>query len=269
MLPMKNAVISLILPEDCEDEITSSILRNIDNCCDEMGVCIASSSIIRSGKQEFPLVGSVSIVSYGDRDKYLSPVFVDEDDDIIVTKQPGIAAAALLLAMFPKTIASEFGEIFVHDSFNIFDDVSILKELDIISQLLKKTNGIKAVWSAAEKGVLGGLLALAERADKGFCIDTAKLANSEHIEQICRFFELDPLFTLGYGSLIIVCSKDVTSVVLQALEGARITASRIGQIKDKSFGQVGIKMGLEIPILSPKTDVFWSKFFDLYNKGLE
>ena len=269
MLQMKQIGIFLSLPDNCDDESAGEILKSIASAAAEYGVGVASTKVVRSGKNEFPLIGSITVFSEGKKGGYLTPASILEDDDIIVTKYPGIAASAMLLAMFPNTISKEYGEGFVQDSLNIFDEVSIRTELSVVSSMMRRGSGIHGVWNIAERGLIGSIYDLADNAGKGFCIDYSKLTSDERCDNICKLFGLDPHFTLGNGSMIISCSKNKTQEIIRSLSNNRVFATCIGDFRARSYGKVGVKLGIEIPIIVPKTVDFWTAFFDAYDRGLD
>ncbi len=269
MLQMKQLGVFLSLPDNCDDNSAAEILKSIAAAATEYGVGIASTKVVRSAKSEFPMIGSITVFSEGKKGGYLTPASIQEDDAIIVTKYPGIAASAMLLAMFPNTISKQYGEGFVRDSLNIFDEVSIRTELSVVSSLMRRGSDIHGVWNVADRGLLGSIFDLAENAGKGFCIDYSKLPMDERCNNICSIFGLDPHFTLGNGSMIIACSKEKTSDIIRALNNNRVVATCIGDFRKRSFGRVGIKLGIEIPIIVPKTIDFWTAFFDAYDRGMD
>ena len=151
----------------------------------------------------------------------------------------------------------------------VFDEVSIRTELSVVSSLMRRGGGIHGVWNVGERGLVGGLFDLADNAGKGFCIDYSKLPVDERCDNICKLFGLDPYFTLGNGSMIISCSKDKTQDIIRSLNNNRVFSTCIGDFMNRSFGRVGIKLGIEIPIIVPKTIDFWTAFFDAYDRGMD
>ena len=261
-LEMKYLTITLNLPRTCTDTLIESIWKTISAICVEYKVAIISSRIERNETCAFPWVGSATVICEGDR--YFSPAFVKEEDSIIVTKGPAVSATALLTAMFPVTIAEKYGQEFVHKAIDVFNDVSAVEDVETV----KNIDGIHAMLNAADLGVSGSIIELAENAGLGVALEDSY--DMEYgVLDICKLFGLDPDFSFSSGSLIIACSSDAVDNIISTLGAKGISAKRVGKFIKEGSGYLKVRFGIDIPLLRPREDLFWKVFNDSYKKGLK
>jgi hydrogenase maturation factor len=105
-----------------------------------------------------------------------------------------------------------------------------------------------------EGGVATGLYELATASNVGLEIDSETLSSAPETTRLCAEFDLDPLGVISSGALLIGCEADSTDALLSALNAQDISATRIGVVRDSSFGLQLTRDGLLSPLPTFATD---------------
>jgi hydrogenase expression/formation protein HypE len=85
---------------------------------------------------------------------------------------------------------------------------------------------------------------------------------SEETREICDLFGLDPLISLGEGSLVISCNSSKSGEVISLLSGIGIGAKDVGVLvaPDKEIKAVDQRGG-ETSIKYPVVDPYWQAYY--------
>jgi hydrogenase expression/formation protein HypE len=113
---------------------------------------------------------------------------------------------------------------------------------------------------ATEGGLLNCVYEIAEASKHGVTIYEDKIFIPEEVEKICSFFNIDPLISIGEGTLVITAKEENADNILRELEKNKIKAYLIGEITDKERVFVR-KDGSEEKLKPVKVDPFWNAYF--------
>src|SRR5216684_2801121 len=111
------------------------------------------------------------------------------------------------------------------------------------------------------------LFEMAEASDLGGVIDLEIVPVSEETLEICKLFKLDPLTSLGEGSLLIASRPHRTRRVIDILQSGGTRATVIGQLSSRTEGLFGVSTKGRVRIRHPKRDPYWNAYWQALRKG--
>jgi len=94
-----------------------------------------------------------------------------------------------------------------------------------------------------EGGLATGIMELAKASGTGVVIDAEKIPCYEETEQICKFFNIQPLGLIASGALLIALDPKDTKEVIAILAKNGIVCNPIGKLTKKSEGLNLFKKG--------------------------
>jgi hydrogenase maturation factor len=258
--------IDLNLPMEMTKKQLEVVWEVIHRECEKLGITVITGHTARYENCHYPMVGGATITGIGKLDEYVTPRFCRAGDKIIITKGPAIEATGIFAAMFPYIIEKEFGTELSRRAQQIFYKMSVVEDALTAVGIGVRQNGVAAMHDATECGVWGGLYELAQAAGLGARIEKEKIVVEEGIEEVCRFFEIDPYSSISEGTLIIACREPKAGDVVKALSGKGIKSSVVGELTKPEKGMVLVEKGKEKKLEHPIVDPFWRAFYGALEK---
>ena len=120
---------------------------------------------------------------------------------------------------------------------------------------------------ATEGGVMGGLDEMASASRKMFAVDPRLIPVSKEATAVCSAFGLDPVATMGEGTLLLTCASRATSEVTRLLLGGGIPVTRIGKVREGP-GTVTLSGPGGTRRHRSGRDPYWSAYEDAAKRGL-
>jgi hydrogenase expression/formation protein HypE len=109
-----------------------------------------------------------------------------------------------------------------------------------------------------EGGVAGGLQEVAWASRTGIQAYEAKIPVHDETKIICKALGVDPLRTIGSGSLLIVADSMKAEKIISKLERKGIQASVIGKVVDEKGGScIFRKDGTRLDLSEPAKEEMW------------
>jgi len=127
--------------------------------------------------------------------------------------------------------------------------------------------GVTAIHDVTEGGALAGVVEMAEASNLGGVIDVESIPVSEETLEICKLFHLDPLTSLGEGSLLIASRPHRTKRVIDILQSIGTKGTVIGQLSSGTRGLFGVSRKGRVRIRYPKRDPYWNAYWRALRKG--
>ena len=168
--------------------------------------------------------------------------------------------------MFPKLIELEFGKDFSQRAQQIFYKMSVVDDALTAVSLGVRDNGVTAMHDATECGILGGLYEIAQAANLGVRVEMESIVVEDCVQEICRYFDIDPYASISEGTLIISCREHKAQDILRALHQRGIKASIVGELTKSRLGMVLVRGGREEKLEHPIVDPFWRAFYEAFEK---
>jgi hydrogenase maturation factor len=98
-------------------------------------------------------------------------------------------------------------------------------------------------------------------------IGKEKIIVEECVEEICRYFGIDPYTSISEGTLIISCREHKAQAVVDALAHKGIRSSITGELIESEKGMILIERGNKTKLEHPIVDPFWKAFYGALEKG--
>lgn len=218
----------LNLPHDLGKDSYLEYWDYIHQFCEEIGVSITGGHTGFDNIGTSTIAGGGTMFSVVNLDKVKSAANAKPNQSIIITKSAAISSTAILAKSFPNYIEDKLGEKVLKKLKNNFYRTSILPEVHVINQEPSMLPNISALHDVTEGGVLGAIYELSEASKVGVEINADKIKVEKEVKAVCDLFDIDPLESIGAGSLLIVCDKDIGESLIQRLKTNDIKASIIG-----------------------------------------
>lgn len=144
---------------------------------------------------------------------------------IIMTKSAALEGTWLLAYQIPR-LRQAVGEKVVDRALRLIEKISIYPE----ARVAREMPGVTAMHDVTEGGVLCAVQEVASASSCGFILESSKVPITEETQRICSELSIDPLKTIGSGSLIITTKASGVRQLIKRLNEKGIKASEIGRI---------------------------------------
>ena len=258
--------IDLNLPIEMTKKQLEIIWDTIHKECEKYGISVVCGHTARYENCQYPMVGGATVIGVGEKTEYVTPKFIKAKDKIIITKGPAIEATGIFATMYPKLLEKEFGAEFAQRAQKIFWKMSVVEDALTAVSIGVRDDGVTAMHDATECGIWGALHELALAAGVGVKVEKEKIVVEDHVEEICRYFGIDPYASISEGTLIIACKEDKAEKVVKALSERGISSSIVGEFTESSQGMTLVEEGREKELKHPIVDPFWRAFYDALKK---
>ena len=129
-----------------------------------------------------------------------------------------------------------------------------------------REKGVTAMHDATECGIWGGLYELAQAANLGARIEKEQIVVEECVEEMCRYFSIDPYASISEGTLIIACREHKAQEVVETLGHKGIVSSIVGELINPKLGIILVENGEDKKLEHPIVDPFWKAFYSALEK---
>ncbi len=217
----------VLLPEDADESLLETIMREQHQACNELGICIVGGHTEVAPDLGRPIVSGF-MLGEAKKDQYITTGGADIGDHIILTKGVGIEGTGILAADL-KGKLKDLSRETLDSAIKLLDMISVVPEAEIASKI-----GVQSMHTPTEGGVLNGLLEISEASGKGFKIYEKQLLFHPETKTICKALDIDALKLLSSGSLLIVVEPEKSDKLIKKLVNSGIPAQVIGEITDNS-----------------------------------
>lgn len=256
----------LNLPVDLSREQFKAYWGYIDEIC-------LIENIAITGGHTGQIEGNTSTISGGGtmflkapKDQVLTSNGAKVGDCIIMTKSAGLSSTSLLSMAFPETVIEKAGlEIQKKASAN-FWQLSVMRESEVVAQKFETNREINAMHDVTEGGVLGAVNEMAQASGLGFEVDLDLIPIEPEVKAVAKIFQIDPLYSIGAGCMIMAVNKNVVGAVISALNNEGIQATAIGMFTKNSEQSI-LSDGLREIFDFAGVDPYWSAFFKAFKNG--
>ena len=252
--------VDLNLPRAITREDLETMWNAVDRTCREIGMAVVTGHTARYDGCNYPMVGGATVISVGERDRYVTPAMAREGDAVIVTKGAAIEATGLFGVTFPDRIREALGADVARAAEDLFYQMSVVKDALTVVQVGVHDAGITAMHDATECGVWGGLYEIAEASGVGMVVDQDAVVVRPEVRAVCEHFGMDPYVSISEGTLLLTCRPHRTEEVIRRLDGEGIQASRVGDVVPAEQGVQVVQGGRERRLEHPRVDPFWNAY---------
>lgn len=254
------AAFDLNLPLDISEADLDILWRGISDECRALGISVVTGHTARYLGCSYPMVGGATMAGFGSSTKYVTPAMAEPGDQVVVTKGPGIEAAALFGVTFPGLVEKALGPETARQAEELFHRMSVVKECRVAAAIGVRSRGVTSMHDATECGLYGGLVEVAQASGVGMRIEKEAIPVPGVVSRICGHFGMNPYHAISEGTLIVTCKPFRAQALLAALGGVSISAALIGEVTEKEQGIVLVEAGAETELVHPRVDPFWAAF---------
>ena len=246
--------ICLMLPPGTEETVLENIWKEVHQECEKLGIAIVGGHTGVYPGIAYPLNGGCTVIGLGTKDQLTPPSNARVGDRVIITKGPAIEAAGILAFQAEKALVEKFGRDIVEKAKSHF------LAMTVVQDALVAAPHAHAMHDATEGGLLNGVYEIVEASDTGVTVFEEKIVIPEEIDAVCKYFNIDPLTSIGEGTLVITATPENTPRILSDLKQSGIAAWEIGEVtaKDRVFIR---KNGKKEELTPVKVDPFWAAYF--------
>ena len=266
-VPPKYALINLNLPPQISDRVLGTYWRAVHRASLELGLSILGGHTGRFEGCDFSIIGSATMWAICDRRTYLTSSMARDGDDLVLTKSAGFGATSVLARAFPRTVRSVLGASLFERAREYFRRANTVTDSLTAVTAGIHDRGVTAMHDATEGGVTAALLEMAGASRLGASVDVENISVSEETREICRFFRIDPLTTLGEGSLLIASRPNRTSRLMDRLVSKGIEAQLVGRLSSRLRGVYATTSRGRGKIRYPQGDPYWKAYWKAVRRG--
>ena len=225
---------TLLLPEGKTNaKLATQIFRDIITSTQKLNITLCGGHTEISYKIDRPIVIGHMLCEV-EKDKLVVNAHAKPGDDLLLTKGIAIEGTAIIAREKAVTIKKKFGDQFLKRAQAFIDKPGLSVVADAL--LANKTAQIHAMHDPTEGGLATGVMELAKASGTGVIIDAEKIPCYEETEQICKFFNIQPLGLIASGALLIALDPKNTKEVIAILAKNGILCTPIGRLTQKSEG---------------------------------
>lgn len=260
------AQLVLTLPEQTTGGQFEEYWKYIHTFCKDIQVAITGGHTGKAEGQQSTMAGGGTMIAIAPSNTFLLSRNAQPGDVIIITEEAALIATSILALSFPQTVKNKCGVENYQAACELFYKTSALPAgLTAVDSGNDKQ--VTAMHDVTEGGVLGAIYELATAAGCGALIEANLLPVGDVQKTICHHFHIDPLFSIGAGSMIITTRPDRYQLVLQRLQAQGIKATVAGVITEKEKGIIIRQDDKQTTLQHPGADPYWAAFFNACKKG--
>jgi hydrogenase expression/formation protein HypE len=242
----------------------------IHQYCKEMGTAITGGHTGRFEQQNSTVAGGGTLIAIAPEGEMLTSKGAGEGDVIVVTKQSALIATSILALSFPETVKNKCGLEVQRLASELFYKTSSLAEgLAAAALNTSESRLVTAMHDVTEGGILGAIYEMATAAGLGVEVAVDKLPTGEVQKAVCNLFDLDPLYCIGAGSMIIAVKEGKEQDLIKILQQSGVMATAVGKFTAKNDGLTVTSQGNKKPLQNLGTDPYWKAFYTAFSKGVK
>jgi hydrogenase expression/formation protein HypE len=261
------AVFDFNLPPSMDDITFEKYWKSISSECSALGTAIVGGHTARFEGADYTVVGGGSMFSVGAISSYLTSSGGETGDKIILTKSAAIAATGILSRVFRDKVRSALGEARQKEAAAYLAKISVVQDALSAVKVGVRSAGVSAMHDVTEGGVLSALYEVALASSLGIKVSKSAIPVSEVTRSVCALFGIDPLESVGEGSLLVVCKPSKVQDIVDGLASDGIPAAVVAELTEPSEGRViDEEGGSRKPLDYPITDPYWKAYYAAVRK---
>ena len=216
-------MLSILLPEQAEEEMLRNIMDSADAACIECGIQLAGGHTAVSASVQVPVV-TVTMMGYADRQHLTGDL--RPNLDLVMVGYPALEGTVLLTRENEEELKQHFPLELVETAKG-FDQLMVGKEAAEIGW----NSGAVAMHDISQGGVFGALWEFCESCGIGLEADLRKIPIRQETIEICEQYGWNP-YQMQSGGSFLMAVPDGQKTVDQ-LKRAGICCAVIGRTTDK------------------------------------
>jgi hydrogenase expression/formation protein HypE len=263
----KYAVVDLNLPPDLSDSVLAMYWRSFHKTCLELGLSVMGGHTGRFQGCDYSVVGGATLWAFCGENQYVTAAMAEDGDDLILTKSAAYGATSVLARAFPKTVKKAMGPSLFGKAWTYFRTSNTVTDAITAASSGIHDRGVTGMHDATEGGVVAALLEIAGASRLGGTVWLDDIPISDETQQLCKFFRIDPLVSLGEGCLVVAAKPDRTKVIVRNLRSKGIRATVVGRFSSKFHRVYGVTKKGRTALRYPTRDPYWQAYWKAVGKG--
>ena len=234
----------------------------------KLNIAVVAGHTGRHAGCDLTIFGAATLIGVGDEGRTVGPAHVQPGDKVLMTKDCAFEATAVAMRLFPQRMASRLDEPLWARALARTRAVSVVDDCRAALRVGVRDRGVSSLHDATEGGVMGGLIEIAQAAGVDLRVSRSALLLSDEARVACELMELDPLWTLSEGTLLLTVRPAWSLDVVHALAEEGIAAAEIGEVV-RGQGSVWLTgAGGEVSrIDEPQPDGYWVAYERAVREG--
>jgi hydrogenase expression/formation protein HypE len=243
----------ILLPKEADRRTVEIISSQMNKAAQGLGMAIIGGHCESTPGLVKPIVVGCAI-GVTKKGNYVTAAGAKAGDKIIMTKTAGIEGTAILASDREEKLRKTIRSSTLKNAREFFSMISVAKEASIAF----KTGGVRAMHDPTEGGIAGGIHEVADASNLGFKIIEKRIPVAKETREICAAFEINPLYLIASGSMLIAARKDATDKIDKRLMRSGISASIVGEFLPSPEDRiVKRENGIEEELARPVCDHLW------------
>ena len=234
-------------------------VRSIGGECEKLGVSIIAGHTGSYPGGGYTVIGAGTMLGLAPAGKYLTPAMARAGDVVLMTKHAAIEATASLALSFPTFVEQKTGPVVARRGRGMVRLCTTVKDARAARKVGIGKDGVTSMHDATEGGVLGALEEMASASGKAFDVDLGSVPRSREADEICAAFGIDPLTTMGEGSLLFTCRPAKAKELEKTMSSEGIPVAEIGRV-EKGNGLLLRDYHGRPRRFKPRPDGYWSAY---------
>lgn len=259
----------LNLTHEMTDNELTEYWEHIHSFCVEIGISITGGHTGFADIGPSTLAGGTTMFTIAESAKVKCASFAKADQELILTKSAALSGASILAKSFPNYTRENLGSDVYERLSDSFYQTSIIPEIKILRSRPDIMQGIVAMHDVTEGGSLGAIYELCEASRVGVRVNLDAIKIGDPQKQVCNLFQIDPLRSIGAGSLLVACQKEVSVAIIKELTSHNIPAAVVGRTLPYEEGKRIGTADEENELIYEDKDPYWEAFFSAIRKQLK
>lgn len=251
---------TLLLPPACPEADVETIINSISQTADSLGISIVGGHTGWYGAVNLPIVGGVTVWGYADADRWVSPGGARPGDVLLMSKGPGIEAAALLAVVWQERLRDRLDPKCLQSLIGRCAEITVVEDALSAFEAVGPA-GVHAMHDATEGGVLGGIWEMSDACKIPVNVDLDAVPVPHDIAALADALDFDIWRGISEGTLLAAVAPDAVEPVLTVWRERGITGYRLGEFNPALSRSQARLNGKTFVLEEPGEDPFWNKFF--------
>lgn len=241
--------------------------KYIHEFCERLGIAITGGHTGRFEGINSTIAGGGTMITIAPGEQIVTSKGAQPGDVLIMTKECALIATSILALSFPETVTTSCGAAIQQQAAQLFYETSAVEAGLAAGEFHRHTHSVTAMHDVTEGGVLGAIYELAHASGCGVLIEENAIPMGDAQQKIGALFNIDPLYCVGAGAMIITAKADKAPLLIEHLAKNNVRATVIGSVTKPSAGLKIHRAQQVIDLQHPGADPYWAAFFDAFAKG--
>lgn len=260
------AVFAYNFPSDMPAKDREEYVRCVGDECRELGIAIAAGHTGSYPGGGYTVIGTGVMFGTAPNHEYITPAMARSGDSILMTKHAAIEATASLALSFPSFAADRIGAELARQAREQVALCSTVRDARTARRIGIGEDAVTSMHDATEGGVLGGLEEMAYASRRCFTVDVERIPVAAETKAICAEFGIDPLRTMGEGSLLMTCRPDRVAELARVLSRRGVPNAEIGRV-GRGEGLLLRTAGGKVERFEQGLDRYWGAYAAAVSRG--